>query len=105
MITLRVSLDPKTSTITEAQFADFFAGAAEHTLTCIRYEAPGMDRYEWEHEERDAAGQVVARYTTWFAADDSGASAGFEKRGPDGATLAQESMPMEKFCSALFKSP
>lgn len=101
----RVAMDPKSSAIAEAQFAAFFGSAPDHILRCVRYEAPSMDGYEWEHEERDATGALVARYVTSFALDDSGASAQFEKHGPDGALLACKPMPTEKFLSAMSKTP
>jgi hypothetical protein len=100
----RISLDPKDSAVTESQFAEFFGIAPGHVLKCVRYEALFMDVSEWEHEERDAAGQLVARYVTSFALDDSGASARFQKYGADGALLAQKPMPMERFLSAMSKS-
>jgi hypothetical protein len=99
-----VSLDAKESPVTEAEFAEFFAIAPGHTVTCIRYEATGMDQSRWEHEERDALGRLVARYTTSFGIDGSGAAANFQKRGLDGAVLEQKYMPMEKFLAAMAKS-
>jgi len=98
-----VSLDPKESPVSEAEFAEFFASPPDHTVTCIRYEATGMDQSRWEHEERDALGRPVAGYTTSFGIDGSGASAVFQKRALDGTVLEQNYMPMEKFLAAMAK--
>jgi hypothetical protein len=38
--------DAKDSPVTEAEFAEFLGIASQHTLTCVRYEATGMDQTE-----------------------------------------------------------
>ncbi len=101
---MKFRCDAKDSLVTEAEFTEFLGIAPQHTLTCVPYEATGMDQTEWEHEECDASGHVVARYTTTFALDDSGAVAFFKKRGLDGTALQQGRMPMEKFLAAMAKS-
>jgi hypothetical protein len=94
----RLTLDPRTSRISEAQFAKFFGVSSEHSLRCTRYEATGMDSAEWQHEEHDAAGGLLYRYVTSLAFDGSGSSC--VKYGPDGDLIGEVRIPIEAMLEA-----
>ena len=96
----RIQLDPKNSRVSEAQFAAFFGVPPGHSVRCIRYEA-GMDINEWEHEERDASGTLVARYVTNFGVDGSGASVSCFRYGADGGSGDRVMISDHAFLEAL----
>jgi hypothetical protein len=59
-----------------------------------------MDMTEWEHEERDSAGALVARYETWLGFDSSGTGTGTAKYGPEGSLLEQKPIPINEMLTA-----
>jgi hypothetical protein len=47
-------------------FAQIFAVPRDHSLILLAHSGDGCRQpEEWRHEERDAAGRLVARYESW----------------------------------------
>ena len=69
-------------------FEKAFAVPAGHSLRLVRAATRGEAR-EWEHEEYDARGALVAVYESWSRGDASSAEArgGFVKYSPQGWVL------------------
>ena len=73
---------------------EVFGVPAGHTLRLVRAARRGGDMWEWEHEERDRDGRLVAVYESWSrgdyappAAGQDGGAGGFVKYSPSGWVL------------------
>ena len=71
-----------------------FGVPAGHSLHLVRAAPRGGDAWEWEHEERDARGALVAVYESWSprgaappARGQGGGGGGFVKYSPQGWVL------------------
>ena len=93
-------------------FEEAFGVPPEHMLREVRRaqrrRAAGEDD-EWEHEERDGSGTLVAVYESWTRLDGDGRQilAGFVKYSPSGWVLARcegESRPAWRMETALWPS-
>ena len=74
-------------------FEEAFGVPAGHTLRLVRTAQRG-DVWEWEHEERDRDGRLVAVFESWSrgaappeAGRDGGDAGGFVKYSPSGWVL------------------
>lgn len=87
-----------------AVFEKTFGVPAGHTLREVRSapRAPGRRAagWEWEHEEYDARGALIAVYESWTTrgavppgADDAGGIEGFVKYSPHGWVLRRSGDP------------
>jgi hypothetical protein len=86
-----------------AVFEEAFGVPAGHTLREVRcpQRAPGPRRgvREWEHEERDGCGELVAVYESWTrgpvppATDGAGGIVGWVKYSPHGWVLRRAGAP------------
>ena len=74
-------------------FEEAFGVPAGHSLRLVRTAPRGSDAWEWEHEEYDRAGKLVAVYESWSRgaasspAGGRGAGDGFVKYSPNGWVL------------------
>ena len=73
-------------------FEEAFGVPAGHSLRLVRAAPRGGDVREWEHEEQDARGALVAVYESWSRGADPpeeglGAGGGFVKYSPHGWVL------------------
>lgn len=71
-----------------------FGVPAGHTLRLVRAARRGGETWEWEHEERDRDGRLVAVFESWSrggaappAAGQDGGAGGFVKYSPSGWVL------------------
>ena len=71
-----------------------FGVPAGHSLRLVRAAPRGGEAREWEHEERDRDGRLVALYESWSsraaappAAGEGGGAGGFVKYSPQGWVL------------------
>ena len=70
-----------------------FGVPAGHTLRLVRAARRGGELWEWEHEERDRDGRLVAVFESWSrgdslpAAGQDGGAGGFVKYSPSGWVL------------------
>jgi hypothetical protein len=83
----RYSGDIVPKVIAMMTFTQIFAVPREHSLILLKHSGRGAaKREEWLHEERDAAGRLVARYESWE--DLSRRSSGYRKYDPGGRLLS-----------------
>jgi hypothetical protein len=74
-------------------FEEAFGVPAGHSLRLVRTAPRGDEAWEWEHEERDRDGRLVALYESWSPrgaappAAGQGAEGGFVKYSPHGWVL------------------
>ena len=73
---------------------EVFGVPAGHTLRLVRAARRGGGMWEWEHEERDRDGRLVAVFESWSARGDAppaagrdGGAGGFVKYSPSGCVL------------------
>ena len=71
-----------------------FCVPAGHSLRLVRAARRGGEMWEWEHEERDRDGRLVAVFESWSRGDDAppaagqdGGAGGFVKYSPSGWVL------------------
>ncbi len=71
-----------------------FGVPAGHSLRLVRAARRGGEMWEWEHEERDRDGRLVAVFESWSsrgagppAAGQDGGAGGFVKYSPSGWVL------------------
>ena len=70
-----------------------FGVRAGHSLRLVRAAPRGDEAWEWEHEERDRDGRLVAVYESWSPRGDApptagqGGGGGFVKYSPHGWVL------------------
>ena len=69
-----------------------FGVPAGHSLRLVRAARRGGETWEWEHEERDRDGRLVALYESWSRgaappAGGQGGGSGFVKYSPHGWVL------------------
>ena len=75
-------------------FEEAFGVPAGHALRLVRAARRGGGMWEWEHEERDRDGRLVAVFESWSsrgdappAAGQDGDAGGFVKYSPSGWVL------------------
>ncbi len=85
---------------------------AGHSLRLVRAAPRGGEMWEWEHEERDDNGRLVAVFESWSrggaappAAGQDGGAGGFVKYSPSGWVLRRSGADARRRAQAGEKAP
>ncbi len=92
-------------------FEEVFGVPAGHSLRLMRAAPRGGDVREWEHEEYDRDGRLVAVYESWSRggaaspAGGQGREGGFVKYSPNGWVLRRSGADARRRAQAGEKAP
>ena len=81
------------------KFEEIFKVPATHVLKQTKFRSKGTlgQNDKWEHEEYDADGGLVARYSSWHNTNlrTLNSTSGYEKHSPEGKLLhASKDLPI-----------